>query len=187
MSSVNSSPTITATPFNRPETKVHELTQKEMDEIPEPQKKVLMAMPGEPDSIWTEVVFENGNKISSTTTDSIIREAPAILSMFINLQKTEYTHIAFGDFKFKYNSNNSKISRTPYTKKSSGATTAKFTPWVRQPPKPKYVSDIYVDTVEGAREFLAKQENKKKWEMLRDPVVADDGKVTVFLVSNTYD
>jgi hypothetical protein len=180
--SISSSPIVNNS--STPDFNPHKLSDAELKELPESDKSVLVAMPTEPGTIWTETIGKSGRPYWTAKQEDVIIKGHSILSMLINAQSANFTHVVFGGFAFKYD--NGKVIRTTYFEKQPGnpATGGKpaYIPKTAVAPKPRIVSEVFFgDPMEINQHISSNPE--MKWEVFGDPKITDDGnKVIIVLV-----
>jgi hypothetical protein len=144
---------------------VHELSEKELDDLPIDEKHKLVAIPGEEGAAWENVITREGDTIGSSLSMPVLKMiAPNFYDMLEAIKPTTKSHLAFGGFKFSYNPKHNKCFRNTYNKNA--------TPWAKKtysaPPPEDFIGGVFFGNPGETNDFLLKDENKGKWKRFGD-------------------
>lgn len=145
---------------------VHELSEKELEDLPVDEKHKLVAIPGEEGAAWENVITREGNTIGASLSMPVLKMiAPNFHAMLEAIGPTTKSHLAFGGFKFSHNLKYNKCFRNTYNKNA--------TPWAKKsysatPPPEDFVGNVFFGSPDEVNDFLLRDENKGKWKRFGD-------------------
>lgn len=152
------------------ETKVYVLKDSDLALIPEEGKKIL-SVPL-PDTVSTEKIFDNYKEEykSDSAQKGDLKNGPTSGFMAILERETlnGFTHIAFGDYKFKYSEQYKTIYRSKYNPNAStggGGSRKSFTPRAKQ-----FLVETFFGTSKEVNELVVRGD----WELAYPAVVSGE-------------
>lgn len=122
-----------------------------------------------PDDIWSD--YKEDYKSDSTHKSALKNGITAgFMAILEREMKNGHTHIAIGDYKFKYNEGNSMVYRSKYNPSAGGGSRGS------KPKQTYFIAELAYDTVEE----LNKRFEKENFQLPYGAKVDENGKVLVF-------
>lgn len=158
----------------------HVLNQKEEEKIPTSEKEVLMTMPVEQDSIWSEGTNQKGGTYWYTIPLMLQKYTPMFHNMLRDIANSGVTHLVLGGFRFQLGKD--KVIRGKYEAKQQfkpgGGAPSKYTP--------KPLAGVMIGPFDEVNEYVQRPENVGKWNLFGDwKFNPQTGVATVGIVKNS--